>query len=174
MKKLTLALVLAVSCANVNAMIVSPEADIESRIQTAEAFNDAQKNCVISWVKDHKAAVSVALLLVAGAAAYGIDRQWNEGAYSTAVSNFVANHGGTWTKTKANEWIVNPADAYIIAPAKANPKPAVAITAGSVVTAIAIIAAIYDLRKDADKSQLKALYARLTAKAQAEEAPVAA
>src|SRR5438552_19176802 len=107
MKKLTLALALALGVANVNANPVVPamnaEEDLHARIRSAN-FSDQEKTTVMEWVKDHKlatAGIALAIIAATGGAAAGLDIWLNDGTVTAKCCDFVAANGGTWTSTKA-------------------------------------------------------------------------
>lgn len=168
MKKLTLALLLAFGAANnTNAMIpaveISAEADLEARIKDAD-LDDADKATVMTWIKDHKVLTAAVSVVLVGGIVTLVDIYANKGKCTAAVLDFGSNNGGKYVYDKGAElgtW------------AKDNKVKAGASVTAVVATVAAIIFTVYDLRKEADQSALRKLWASLTAKIQAEEAPVA-
>lgn len=173
MKKLTLALALALGVANVNAVApkVSAEADLEARIRSAN-ITDADKANVLTWVKDHKVITTAATVLLVLSLVGTADHFLNEAKLRTAVSEFIANNGGTWTKDTAVagwDWTAEHAKAGYETAADNK-----VLVGTSVLGTVALLLSIYDLRKEADRSALKTLWASLTAKLQSTEANVPA
>ncbi len=187
MKKIVLALVVALGCANVYANdVVAPKQDDATKTFNTEVkrsvealkLSKADQNVVMTWIKKHPVIVgtiaATALVAIVGGVCWYMSKDLKpttkkdaKGAEVTVPVTETSKAAWIWSCYTAPYTYATDKAGKAWGAVKAHPY----ITAGSALAVVVVAAAVYDIAARGEESTLKALWKKATAEANKAQAP---
>jgi len=170
MKRLVLALLIAMGVANTNAAI---NADVISSNISTLNLDSTEKTTILEWIKQHPALVSAAVVTTVALVYGGVDHFKNDGAHRKAASDKI-KAGCTKLKdgfVASKDTVMHPID-NIYTPAKNFVIQDWKHIAGTSIVTLATLAvvgyAVYDIAQK-DKSKIKKTFKKFFGKKETKE-----